>query len=328
MALSCLLHLALIWSLNPLASQREPQIITVDFIPSIPEQALSESEAKRQIVSPSDQQASTSPQRDTALLSDRDSSTEHEQIRRGVAPEAGPELGKQSQPAPPSTAQKQVQSRSAKRPEEKTPPKLSQLRLDAETVQNKFSLRAKSSAQDVEQEVQRAVSGSASAGYNTFSRPMGAGAAVLGLSGSPDYLPNLPDGDITMLNAKASQFAVFVRRVATQVFAQLRSQGWDALRAEDIVNISQPAIMRATLSPHGDLIKVEQLRPSGSTNFDDVLRAAIKAGARDPNPPKEAVDINGNYSFIFQSQSWARMAISRNGAPTQRRWLLLATGLE
>ena len=54
---------------------------------------------------------------------------------------------------------------------------------------------------------------------------MGTGAKFFGNSGSTDYLPNLPDGDITLLNTKADHFAVFVRRVAARVFAALRSSG-------------------------------------------------------------------------------------------------------
>src|SRR5690606_20546577 len=72
------------------------------------------------------------------------------------------------------------------------------------------------------------------AGYKAFSRPAGSGARFIGASGAPDHLPSLPDGDITLLNTKANQFAVFVRRVATQVFGELRLTGWESLLASDI----------------------------------------------------------------------------------------------
>ena len=39
-----------------------------------------------------------------------------------------------------------------------------------------------------------------------------------GRRGSPDYLPNVRDGNVTMLNAKADRFAPFVRRVGLRVF--------------------------------------------------------------------------------------------------------------
>lgn len=330
LVLSAILHVALIWALNPLKAPKDEAILVVDLIPSIPEPKFKEPTQQKQIVSPSQTSSETAPKLDTRLLSDRDSSVEKEQIKRGDDPNSGKVIGKQLS-SPPSQAAKQFKAAKAEKQEsnsEGPPKKLTQLRLDSDTMREKFAVKSPHDPKTMEEEVQRATSGSASEGYRTFSRPIGAGAAVLGTGGSPDYLPNLPDGDITMLNAKASRFAVFVRRVATGVFSQLRSQGWDSLRGEDIVAISQPAIMRATLSPQGKLMGVTLLRPSGSDRFDQVLSAAVKAGARDPNPPKEAADENGNFSFIFQSQSWAKMALSRNGAPTQRRWLLLATGLE
>ena len=39
-----------------------------------------------------------------------------------------------------------------------------------------------------------------------------------GPRGSADYLPNVRQGDITLLNTKADRFAPFVRRVGMRVF--------------------------------------------------------------------------------------------------------------
>ena len=165
--------------------------------------------------------------------------------------------------------------------------------------------------------------------FKPFSRPTGSGAQVLGSGGVRDYLPNLPDGDITMLNAKADHFAVFVRRVATRVFTQLRSSGWENLSSNEIATLSSFTTITAELSLKGELLKVTLESPSGSNSFDQVVATSVKKGARDPNPPPEAVSANGNIKFIFKSRSWIAGGYStRSGAPIERRWLLLGVGLE
>ena len=114
-----------------------------------------------------------------------------------------------------------------------------------------------------------------------------------------------------------------------QVLAALRSEGWDSLRPQDVLDISGYTTVRAVLSPKGDLIKVVLEGSSASVRFDEVVLSAAKHGAADRNPPKEAVAPDGNYHFIFKSKSWVGMGANRrNGAPFERRWLLLATGLE
>jgi hypothetical protein len=147
--------------------------------------------------------------------------------------------------------------------------------------------------------------------------------------GSRDYLPDIPDGDVTLLNAKANKYAVFVRRVASQVFANLRGAGWRTLQAADIRSISKDGIFEAILSPKGELISVSLTSSSNSPRFDAILNQAIKRGAKDPNPPQGAEAEDGNIHFIFQARSWVQIqANARTGAPVERRWLVLGTGLE
>jgi hypothetical protein len=166
--------------------------------------------------------------------------------------------------------------------------------------------------------------------YQAFSRPAGSGAAFLGGGGgTSDHLPNLPDGDITLLNAKANIYASFVRRVAIQVFNQLRAEGWEALNATEIREISDFTTVRATMSPAGRLISAEILERSGSAQFDDVVKTSAIKGAADPNPPAGAKASDGMIHFIFKARSWTQMAVNRrSGAPFEQRWILLATGLE
>jgi hypothetical protein len=142
--------------------------------------------------------------------------------------------------------------------------------------------------------------------YEAFSRPPGSGATFVGSGGVSDHLPNLPDGDITLLNAKANTYAGFVRRVAVQVFAQLRSQGWEKLTMGEVRRIDDFTTIEAILSPEGRFMTMRIVEGSGSSSFDSVVKQSVAVGARDPNPP----------------------AGGRAGGPSEHRWLLLATGLE
>ena len=147
--------------------------------------------------------------------------------------------------------------------------------------------------------------------------------------GSRDYLPDIPDGEVTLLNTKANKYAVFVRRVASQVFANLRGSGWSSLSAADIRAINQDGVFEAVLSPKGVLLSVQLTTSSESRRFDQVLRTAIQKGAKDPNPPAGAEAEDGNVHFIFQARSWVQIQPNaRNGGMNERRWLMLGTGLE
>ena len=164
--------------------------------------------------------------------------------------------------------------------------------------------------------------------YKPFSRPQGSGAKFLGSYGSSMYLPNLPDGDMTMLNTKAEYFAVFVRRVATRVFSELRLSGWENLSREDIYQTNSFSEIEATMSLKGDIINVALLSSSGSFSFDDILKRAVKTAGKDSNPPSNAKAADGLIHFIFQAKSWSKMGTNPNGSLGERRWLLLSTGLK
>ena len=168
--------------------------------------------------------------------------------------------------------------------------------------------------------------------YRPFSRPSGTGAAFYsggGTSGTPDFLPNLPDGDLTLLNAKADKYATFVRRVALQVFSAIRKNGWENLQEKDINQINDYSTYKAIMDLSGNLVKVIPVTNSGSNGFNRIVYTSINEGVKDSNPPKDAVSDNGNIVFIFRSKTWSGTGVAgRTGALFERRWLLLETGLE
>lgn len=315
----------------------QPSFIDVQFV--LPPQP------KEQIVRtmPSEERTSRTPE--TLRLSDKNSAVEREQISRGDGLDAGIP-GKSPQRKSPSPAEPRTVVTTQKEAQETREPQevpardsstsqaktIQSLRLSQETLQSEFGQTVpKRVVKDPGPRARELLTTQPGDVFNyvPFSRPFGSGAQIFGDFGSNDFLPDLPDGDITLLNAKANKFAVFVQRVATRVFSALRASGWGSLSQSDIRAIRTFSSIRAVLSPEGTLLRVVLETPSGSRSFDMVLEISIKNGASDPHPPEGARAEDGNIHFIFKAKSWSQVAPSRGGnGIAERRWLLLATGLE
>ena len=294
---------------------------------------------KQQIVSPP-QNKSEKPPEHTDNISDVDATALKEQVKRGTeggapgAPSQPSQQAPESKPEPPKQEQTQEHKPAPKTPPQKQPAPssskagdlhLKDLKLDDATLAMKFGNTAKNAAAAPSSQS----SSSDLSKYEAFSRPPGSGATFVGSGGVSDHLPNLPDGDITLLNAKANTYAGFVRRVAVQVFAQLRSQGWEKLTMGEVRRIDDFTTIEAILSPEGRFMTMRIVEGSGSSSFDSVVKQSVAVGARDPNPPAGARASDGNIHFIFKARSWASIgAGGRAGGPSEHRWLLLATGLE
>jgi hypothetical protein len=332
LVLSLVFHLILLGFIiiSPSSPPLAPSVVTVTIEPS------SVLTKQPQIVSQSDSKPRQSPPPPNTLkLSDSDSATEREQVKRG---DSGGRLqspsNKEQQQQRQSPPRKELErpSQSQKRPSQepdqgaKPLPSIKDLKLDDATLQARFG-KEQNPAQKPAPEEQRNTDSSSS--YAAFSRPPGSGAAFLGSGGINDHLPNLPDGDITLLNAKANTYAGFVRRVAVQVFGQLRAQGWERLSMREVQAMNRATTIEAILSPQGDFLRANVIEASGSPAFDTVVNLSVSQGARDPNPPPGARASDGLIHFIFKARSWSQIgADRRSGAPVEHRWLLLATGLE
>jgi hypothetical protein len=334
LTVSVLLHIIFLVLLNkaPTPQDFEPLSFEVSIEPPLKRTPKPEQKIERQIVTPPTKTSAEKAPEDSRFLSDTDVAAPKEQIKRGDDPNAGPKVAVQKQASPPSPpiksqAQKKEAAPKPEAVQKGPPPRIKQLTLDQGTLVEKFvKEQAEASAKPLKNNSPQTVD---LRSYEAFSRPSGSGAAVFGLQGSNDYIPYLPDGDVTLLNAKAEKFAVFVRRVALQVFSNIRQAGWDQLAPGDIRAISDFITITAVLSPKGQLIGVNINTPSGSQRFDGVIKDAVNRGARDSNPPPQAVADDGNIHFIFKARSWSQGSFDRRtGAPFERRWLLLATGLE
>ncbi len=340
--LSLALHLLFLYNLKDAPKIPVPKpAIMIDSI--IAPEMLKQIE--KQIVSPSDIKTSPPPE-NTRNVSDHDSAVEREQIRRGDHPEAGPAVGpkqsasapqpaQQAKPAqvaasqPKPVAEKPLKQKTMAEPQDfkefekeapaNSPPKKLNLKTDYALMQDLSKAPAKKNQ----------TTSSSASDPQPFSRSTGSGAMVKGYNGTIDFLPGVQDGDITMLNAKADKFAVFVRRVALRVFTLLKQYSWEFMRAEDFQDLRSDSYIVAVLDAKGKFINAELRSSSGNQQFDNLLNRSVAGGTSDPNPPPAAKAADGTYRFIFLARSWSQSAPQAGGRGYgERRWLLLKTGLE
>ncbi len=317
--LSLLAHLLLILIFRSSPAETVSRPIEVSFVPrTVEKRAVASKEPvipipEKQYVTPSDAPEKTPPE-NTRLLSERDSAVAKEQIKRGE------EGGVQTSSSP-----KHTNAPERKQPQEasKQTAATGSLRLDDATLDKQF---ARNFTPSEEKATKSATEPSKLSleNYEPFSKSFSK-TGPLSLPGSSDYLPNIPDGDITLLNAKADRYAVFVRRVALQVFGALRRNNWARIPFQEVMAIRDFVTVEAVLSKEGKLLEVITLDSSGNRPFDQVVYDAAHEGAWDQNPPVGALAADGKIHFIFKSRTWVR-----RGAKNfmEQRWLLLGTGLK
>ncbi|MFN8624535.1 MAG: hypothetical protein U0587_00880 [Candidatus Binatia bacterium] len=359
--LSVLLH-GLILTLLPLAKQarlalpQPPRTIDVDLaaIPkvvvpkapppprapqaaSVPGQAAPPPPAipvpKQQIVSPPDKGEEKEPA-NARFLSDRNNVVKEEMVRRGD-PAAGDPEGKgtatkkesaEKPSAPAKVEAKKPREDSGRKPAESARsdtqvaalPKLDQLLPPTGDMVREGALprEAESAAPAAEQH--------AKVERNDLLRH-GDPWRTNGLGGTRDFLPAVRDGDVTMLNTKADQFAPFVRRVAVRVFqnfVMLVRRSRDAGRE----STEEFATVEAVMDKSGRVLSIETKRRSGSVAFatDRNLQTACREGFFDRNPPSGAEASDGNIHFVFD----ARITVVHDGAGHRvPSWVMMGAGL-
>ncbi|MCC6932660.1 MAG: hypothetical protein IT292_05335 [Deltaproteobacteria bacterium] len=254
--------------------------------------------------------------KDTKLASTHNAVTASEQLSKKQA-------DKQPSPFPPTQAQV------AKGTDSKQVKQAPSLFLDPATLQTSLSNSSRSeelktSAQDKYNASAKTIPTAKIYKLVPFAK---APKADLFAGGTPaiDYLPDIPDGDITLLNTKAEQHAVFVQRVALQVFAAIRRENWQKIPALEIHKLSDFTTIEAVMNKKGTMVALNFIGSSGSKSFDQMTLAAINKSFTDQNPPAEACSDDGNIHFLFKSRSWSRLL---GGGIGEQRWLLLGTALE
>jgi len=330
-AASVLLHALLLTgaSLHVAHEAPLPDKIAVTIVSPPAPQLQPPSNLPKQIVAPSERPPEE-PLVPTPLLSEHSSRAEKETLRRGDPLSESPpaKLVPKSAPSKPSAAKSNFKKPSDNaEPKQVTVPKqFAKLRLNERQLENAFAKSAEktgpASAQDAqtsedaerEQKLQQA---------EPFQRSSDA-SVFRNRGGSADLLSQIPDGDITLLNAKADQYAVFVRRVALQVFGALRKLNWQELSRGELQRLRGYVTVEAVMDKQGKLVRVTLSESSGSSRFDQITTKAANEGTWDQNPPGAAAANDGNIHFVFKARSWSR--IGPNGL-NEQRWLMLGTGL-
>lgn len=160
-----------------------------------------------------------------------------------------------------------------------------------------------------------------------FSRPPGSRAIGVFSSSRSD----LVDGEVSLLNQKATQYSVFVSRVSESVFARLRTLGWERLSHYQLRALTGMTKIEALMSLDGKLLNYTVLESSGLKAFDDLVIDSLRNSLRDPNPPQSAAVEDPRYGkvikFIFASRSWSRLTPTPRSRSGEIRWLYLGTGL-
>ncbi len=118
--------------------------------------------------------------------------------------------------------------------------------------------------------------------------------------GTRDYLPGIPKGEITLLNAKSFKYASFVRRVAYRVFDNFIS----SLKRHNLMENEVPSLrsyvwIEAIMDRKGNFKDARIINPSGSGLWDQLLLKASKEEIWDSNPPPGAETADGNIHFLI-----------------------------
>lgn len=288
----------------PPPPQPEPQPEPERKLP-LPEQIVSPPDAGRNEVPP-----------DTRFKSDRDVTVDEQQVKRGEpkpgesAPQAdgGSEAAKKPAPKPPAAkpppprppaprAQPGRDNGPGRRP---PPPQVAALPKLDRLMPNALQLAQEGYGQPPPPEPE-------SAEARTERRLAGGNDGLFiptGPTGTLDFLPEVREGNITLLNTKAEVFAPFVRRVALRVF-----QNFFISLKKDLVGRMAPAATEtleaeAVMSPTGEMVRFTILKrsPRMSLASDRRLQSAAAVGFFDRNPPPGARWEDGNIHFLFLTE--------------------------
>ena len=285
-----------------------------------------------QIVSPPDAGEEKEPE-NARLLSDRDNRVAQEQIKRGEPLPADPDA--KPQPPQPAAAEKPVppppkpQAQVAPKPQAAPAPK-APARAPASAGQRaapppeqlaalpRIDQLLPSAGDLIRQGVIKPEDGQASESGSDARPQPPAGeqqASVQrndllrhgdpwrkGSGGSLDFLPAVRDGDITMLNTKADQFAPFVRRVAVRVFETFWIQLRRSIGSGVVDSIEEGAVVEAVMDRQGQLLdfKTAERSLNGALATDRNLQSSVQQAFFDRNPPSGAESNDGNIHFLFQ----------------------------
>jgi TonB family protein len=120
--------------------------------------------------------------------------------------------------------------------------------------------------------------------------------------GNVDHMEEVDNGDETALNAKRWVYASFFNRMKRSV-----AQNWDPSsvwrRSDPTGQVygfkTRVTEVRVTLNPHGDLVGIIVINPSGVNELDDEAVRSFHAAQPFPNPPEQLVSRDHTITFAF-----------------------------
>jgi hypothetical protein len=328
LVLSVLLH-GLLLSLLPLLRRAQleipaPAFVDVDLLqmpkraPAPPPPAAAPAPAvpapaipvpKQQIVSPPDEGEEKEPA-NARLLSDRNNTVKEEMVHRGEPLPGSPEAKTHTQPQT-TKAKAEHEALPEHRAEPKHPtqmaalPKLDELLPSTGDLVREGIIKPEELAPQPPQQ-------EASTQRTDLLRhgdPWRSGVR----GGSMDFLPAVREGDVTMLNTKADQFAPFVRRVAVRVFENFIILLRRSVDGAGHQSVQESATIEAIMDKEGRLVAINTKDRSLSAALatDRNLQAACREGFFDRNPPAGAEASDGQIHFVFETQ--VQLAIDPRG---------------
>lgn len=255
-----------------------------------------------QIVSPPDAGKNEVPP-DTRFKSDRDTKVEEQMVKRGQ-PKPGDDTGGEPAAAKPAPAPKPVKPPPPQRgrgsaPGRVPPPQVASLPGLDRLMPNALRLAEEGYGSEPAEPQQQADA------RTERPDPRGGGGMWIpssGPIGTLDFLPDVREGDITLLNTKAEVFAPFVRRVAMRVFQNFwislkREMGGAGLAAAETIEAE------AIMNPRGEMVRFNITKRSARISLasDRRLQQACNDGFFDRNPPPGARATDGNIHFILRT---------------------------
>jgi len=288
--------------------------------PQPPERKLPVPE--QQIVSPPDAGKNEAPP-ETRLLSDRDNRVDEQTVKRG-----NPAPGEESpgQKAAQEAAAKQAKAAAAEkrggRTEREPPPRVAALPGLDRLMPDALHLAEEGYGKPADAPGEQL----AQADLPRRMQQRGSEGLMLPMSGpigTLDYLPEVREGNITLLNTKAEVFAPFVRRVAVRVF-----ENFLISLKRDLAGSSLPTVetveAEVIMDSAGEMVafNVNERSARIALASDRRLQQACNDGFFDRNPPPGARAKDGRIHFIF------RTAVQSEPTPRGGMyWIVMGAGL-
>jgi hypothetical protein len=264
---------------------------------------------KKQIVAPSDAPEQKPDQ--TNLFSDRDSRTVEETIKHGEpAPPAKPPPARAAERRAADATHPETRAKGDARGADRgattdSVAKSSQTSIDTKPLVGLSDLFVRPSDLARDPSLLKGESGDEAKTVDGGKRDL----AMLdrpdlwadpGPRGSTDYLPNVREGNVTMLNAKADKFAPFVRRVGLRVFQGFSMEFKRMVTSGATMDGTDSVQVEAVMSRDGKRVDVVLRQHDGPLGTDRVLLANLDERMFfDENPPADAVAADGRIHFVF-----------------------------